>query len=120
MGMSDVAVNNLDGNPWLLRNDGGSRQGWLSLRLEGARSNRSAVGARVTALTETGVQIREVRGGSSYQSTHDLRVHFGLGKARKVKALEVRWPDGSAQKFTDVSGNRRYRLKEGGRLERDK
>ena len=116
----DVAVNNLDGNPWLLRNDGGSRQRWLSLRLEGARSNRSAVGARVTALTQTGVQIREVRGGSSYQSTHDLRVHFGLGKAKRVKTLEVRWPDGSAQKFTGVSGNRRYRLKEGGRLERDK
>ena len=116
----DVAVNNMDGNPWLLRNDGGSRRRWLSLRLEGARSNHSAVGARVTALTETGVQIREVRGGSSYQSTHDLRVHFGLGKARKVKVLEVRWPDGSAQKFTDVSSNRRYRLKEGGRLEREK
>ncbi len=116
----DVAVNNLDGNPWLLRNDGGSRQRWLSLRLEGTRSNRGAVGARVTALTRTGVQIREVRGGSSYQSTHDLRVHFGLGKANKVKSLEVRWPNGTAQRFTDVSGNRRYRLKEGGRLERDK
>ena len=116
----DVAVSNLDGNPWLLRNDGGSRQRWLSLRLEGGRSNRSAVGARVTALTRTGVQIREVRGGSSYQSTHDLRVHFGLGKARKVESLEVRWPDGTAQRFTDVSANRRYRLKEGGRLERDK
>ena len=116
----DVAVSNLDGNPWLLRNDGGSRQRWLSLRLEGDRSNRSAVGARVTALTDTGVQIREVRGGSSYQSTNDLRVHFGLGKAKKVKSLEVRWPNGSAQRFTDVSGNRRYRLTEGGRLERDK
>lgn len=116
----DVAVNNLDGNPWLLRNDGGNRKRWLSLRLEGSRSNRSAVGARVTALTGTGVQIREVRGGSSYQSTHDLRVHFGLGDAGKVQSLEVRWPDGTAQRFTDVSGNRRYRLKEGGRLERDK
>ena len=116
----DVAVSNLDGNPWLLRNDGGSRQRWLSLRLEGDRSNRSAVGARVTALTDTGVQIREVRGGSSYQSTNDLRVHFGLGKAKGVKSLEVRWPNGRAQRFTDVSANRRYRLKEGGRLERDK
>jgi hypothetical protein len=47
-------------------------------------------------------------------------VHFGLGKAKKVKSLEVRWPNGGAQRFTDVSGNRRYRLKEGGRLERDK
>jgi len=116
----DVAVSNLDGNPWLLRNDGGSRRRWLSLRLEGVQSNRSAVGARVTALTETGVQIREVRGGASYQSTHDLRAHFGLGKAKKVKSLEVRWPSGSAPRFTDVSANRRYRLKEGGRLERDK
>ena len=114
----DIAVNNLDGTPWLLRNDGGSRQGWLSLLLEGVQSNRSAVGARVTAEMETGLQIREVRGGSSYQSTHHLRVHFGLGRAKRVKALEVRWPGGSVQKFLKVSGNRRYRLKEGGRLER--
>ena len=115
----DVAVNNLDGNPWLLRNDGGSRQRWLSLLLEGVQSNRSAIGARVKAETPTGMQIREVRGGSSYQSTHDLEVHFGLGKAKQVKSLEVRWPNGAVQKFTKVSGNRRYRLKEGGQLERN-
>ena len=114
----DIAVNNLDGNPWLLMNKGGNKQAWLSLLLEGVRSNRSGIGARVTASTSTGNQIREVRGGSSYQSTHDFRVHFGLGNTKIVKTLEVRWPDGSIQKFNQIAANVHYRLKEGGELKK--
>ena len=114
----DIAVNNLDGNPWLLMNKGGNKQAWLSLLLEGVRSNRSGIGARVTASTSTGNQIREVRGGSSYQSTHDFRVHFGLGNTKIVKTLEVRWPDGSIQKFNQIAANVHYRLKESGELKK--
>lgn len=114
----DIAVNNLDGNPWLLMNEGGNQQAWLSLLLEGVRSNRSGIGTRVTAATSTGNQIREVRGGSSYQSTHDFRVHFGLGNTKIVKTIEVRWPDGSIQKFNQIAANVRYRLKEGGELKK--
>jgi len=114
----DIAVNNLDGNPWLLMNEGGNQQGWLSLFLEGVRSNRSGIGARVIASTSTGKQIREVRGGSSYQSSHDFRVHFGVGNTNEIKNLEVRWPDGSTQKFNQVSANVHYRLKEGGKLQK--
>ena len=114
----DIAVNNLDGNPWLLMNEGGNQQAWLSLLLEGVRSNRSGIGTRVTASTSTGNQIREVRGGSSYQSTHDFRVHFGLGNTKIVKTIEVRWPDGSIQKFNQIAANVRYRLKEGGELKK--
>ena len=114
----DIAVNNLDGNPWLLMNKGGNKQAWLSLLLEGVRSNRSGIGTRVTASTSTGNQIREVRGGSSYQSTHDFRVHFGLGNTKIVKTLEVRWPDGSIQKFNQIAANVHYRLKEGGELKK--
>ena len=114
----DVAVNNLDGIPWLLRNRKGSQAGnWLLLSLEGTRTNRSAIGTRVTLETGEGKQIREVRGGSSYESTHDFRVHFGLGGLETVKKLIVRWTDGTTQDFENLSVNRVYRLKEGGELE---
>ena len=114
----DVAVNNLDGVPWLLKNQKGSQAGhWLLLSLEGTRTNRSAIGARVTLETAEGKQMREVRGGSSYESTHDFRVHFGLGRLETVKKLTVRWTDGTTQSFEDLSVNRAYRLKEGGELE---
>ncbi len=114
----DVAVNNLDGVPWLLRNRKGSQAGnWLLLSLEGTRTNRSAIGTRITLETGEGKQIREVRGGSSYESTHDFRVHFGLGGLETVKKLIVRWTDGTTQDFENLSVNRVYRLKEGGELE---
>ena len=117
-GDMDVAVNNLDGVPWLLRNQKGNQAGnWLVLSLEGTRTNRSAIGARVTLDTTDGTQIREVRGGSSYESTHDFRVHFGLGPLKTVKRMSVRWTDGTTQSFENVAANRSYRLKEGGELE---
>ena len=114
----DIGINNLDGAPSLLRNDGppGGRR-WLILSLEGARSNRSAIGARVTVETEEGSQMREVSGGSSYQASNDLRVHFGLASAGRVRLLRVRWPGGEVQTFHDVDADRHYRLREGGRLE---
>ena len=114
----DVAVNNLDGVPWLLKNQKASEAGnWLLLSLEGTRTNRSAIGARVTLDTAEGKQIREVRGGSSYESTHDFRVHFGLGQLKTVTRMTVRWTDGTTQSFQNLAVNRTYRLKEGGELE---
>lgn len=114
----DVAVNNLDGNPWLLRNDGGNKRGsWLQLALTGVRSNRSAVGARLTVESDQGLLIREVSGGSSYQSSNDLRVHFGLGTRESAKSLTVRWTDGSSQTFKNVETRQFYRLTEGGELQ---
>ena len=114
----DVAVNNLDGVPWLLKNQKGSQAGnWLMLSLEGTRTNRSAIGARVSLETAEGKQMREVRGGSSYESTHDFRVHFGLGRLETVRKLTVRWTDGTTQDFENLAANRLYRLKEGGALE---
>ena len=114
----DIGINNLDGPPSLLRNDGpqGARH-WLILELEGVRSNRSAIGARVTLETETGRQMREVSGGSSYQASNDLRVHFGLAAAARARLLTVRWPSGEIQRFRDVGADRHYRLREGGKLE---
>ena len=114
----DVAVNNLDGVPWLLKNQKASEAGnWLLLSLEGTRTNRSAIGARVTLETAEGRQMREVRGGSSYESTHDFRVHFGLGRLKTVARMTIRWTDGTSQSFENLAVNRTYRLKEGGELE---
>ena len=114
----DVAVNNMDGRPSLFRNEEGNRNGhWLVLTLEGVQKNRSAIGTRVMVENSGGRQIREVRGGSSYQATNDLRLHFGLGASDKVEKLTVTWGPGQVQSFHNLAADRRYRLKEGGTIE---
>jgi hypothetical protein len=90
----DVVVNNLDGPPTLLRNDGGGGNGSVLVKCVGTKSNRSAIGARVRVVSGGRSQIREVMSGSSYYSQSDLRLHFGLGRADAVDTLEVVWPSG--------------------------
>lgn len=99
----DVLVNDLDDAPLLLRNDGGSRAGhWLTLRLVGdpaRRSPRDAIGS-VVFLTAGGARQRaEVASGRSHLSQSDLRVHFGLGAARRVEGVEVRWANGPTVEY---------------------
>ena len=114
----DVAVNNLDGQPWLLQNEQGNQVGnWILLTLEGVQSNRSAIGARAYVRIGSKTQMREIRGGSSYQSTHDFRVHFGLANAKNIDTLTIRWVDGTVQEFQNIKANQFYHLKEGGTLE---
>jgi enediyne biosynthesis protein E4 len=77
----------------VLRNEGGHAAGrWITLRLAGTRSNRDAIGARVIVTAGGRRQIEEVRSGSSYLSQNDMRLHFGLGAADRVEAIEIRWP----------------------------
>jgi hypothetical protein len=103
----DVIVNELDGAPSLLRNDGGAQAGnWLKLKLTGTKSNRNAVGARVTVRTGALTQVDEIRAGDSYLSHSDWRLHFGLGKARVVEEVTIRWPRGKVEKLTKVAANR--------------
>lgn len=109
----DVVVNNLDGPPTLLRNDGGARNNWLLVQLQGKKSNRSAVGARVTAKAGEQRWIREVRTGASYLSQNELRLHFGLGSVQELDALEVRWPSGTVDRLSDAGVNRILRVAEG-------
>jgi hypothetical protein len=90
----DVLVNNLDGPPTLLRNDGGSGHRSILVKCVGTKSNRSAIGARVRVTRGDRSQIREVMSGSSYYSQSDLRLHFGLGSAAAADAVEVSWPSG--------------------------
>ena len=113
----DVAVSNMDGRPSLYRNEAGNQNGhWLVLTLEGVRKNRSGIGTRVIVENSGGRQIREVRGGSSYQATNDLRLHFGLGESNKVEKLTVRWGPSQVQTFQNLAADRRYHLKEGGTI----
>ena len=98
----DVLVNNLDGPPTLLRNDGGNRQNWILIKCIGSRSNRSAIGTRVRVSSGTHRQMDEVRSGSSYYSQRDFRLHFGLGPAAKADIVELSWPSGVTETFRDL------------------
>jgi hypothetical protein len=103
----DVIVNDLDGPPMLLRNDGGSKAGnWIKLQLAGTKSNRNAAGAKVELKAGGLTQIDEVHAGDSYISHSDWRLHFGLGKAATVDEITVRWPSGKTEKLTKVAANR--------------
>src|SRR6185503_19939884 len=90
-----LAVNN-NGPADLLQNGGAPATNAVLVRLVGTASNRSAVGARLRATVGTATQLREVKAGSSYLTQHDLRAHFGLGAARQIDRLEIRWPSGKA------------------------
>jgi hypothetical protein len=109
----DVIVNDLDGPPMLLRNDGGAQAGnWIKLQLAGTKSNRNAVGAKVELKAGGLTQIDEVHAGDSYISHSDWRLHFGLGKATTVDEITVRWPSGKTEKLTKVAVNRVMKIVE--------
>ena len=98
--------------PSLLRNDVTGGGHWLKVKLVGVKSNRSAIGARVTARYGNRVQAQEVLSQSSFYSANDLRLHFGLGEAETAD-LEIRWPNGSKEKLTKVAANRLITVREG-------
>ncbi|HXV75932.1 MAG TPA: CRTAC1 family protein [Candidatus Polarisedimenticolaceae bacterium] len=110
----DVFLTALDDAPQLLRNDS-PRAGrhYLTLRLIGQTSNRDGVGARVTTTIGSSQLIRERKGGGSYQSASDPRVHFGVGSATVVDRIEVRWPSGVADVLSDVPVDRELTIVEG-------
>jgi enediyne biosynthesis protein E4 len=109
----DVVVNNVHARPDLFRLDSQTGAHWLTLRLVGTRSNRSAIGARVRLFSGGGMQLQEVRGGGSYFSQNDLRVHFGLGRWAAIERLEIRWPSGLEEEWKTVDVDRIVTLTEG-------
>ncbi|MDH3497206.1 MAG: CRTAC1 family protein [Gemmatimonadota bacterium] len=102
----DVFIVNNGGPAILLRNDGGNRQRWLGVALEGTKSNRFGVGARVRLVAGGTIQVREVGAQSSYLSQNSLIEHFGLGTANGVDTLEIRWPSGTRQIVSAPAPNR--------------
>ncbi|MDE0014217.1 MAG: CRTAC1 family protein [Candidatus Poribacteria bacterium] len=109
----DIVVSNVGDRIDILRNDGGDGSGnWINLKLIGSVSNRAAIGTRVLLTAGTSHQVREVQSGSSYLSQNDLRLHFGVGTQETVE-LEIRWQNGTVQRFEDVRVNRFLKIVEG-------
>ena len=124
----DALVLNMNDVPSLLRNEGGNQNNWIKIKLIGTKCNRTAIGARVRVVTGNHAQIDEVHSGASVMSQSDLRLHFGLGQAKVVELIEVKWPtlvvdkNGNngklaevpqVEKFTNVAANQIITIKEG-------
>jgi hypothetical protein len=105
-GAVEVLINNQNAPPTLLRQTGRTANHWITLKLTGTRSNRSALGARVRVVAGGLVQADEVRSGGSYLSQNDLRLHFGLGGAERVDRVEIEWPSGARQVVREVRADR--------------
>jgi hypothetical protein len=109
----DIVLNNLDGAAQVLRNEGGSANNSVLVKLVGVKSNRGGVGARVKVVAGDLMQVDEVRSGDSYLSQSDTRLHFGLEKRTKVDLIEIRWPSGAVERVTGVAANKIVTIKEG-------
>ena len=107
----DILIVNLNEPPSFLRNDLGGNNRWLKVKLAGTKSNRSAIGARVTCSYAGKRQAQEVTAQSSFYSSNDPRLHFGLGEAT-VADLEIRWPSSPAQILRGVKANQIITIKE--------
>ncbi|MEP7304994.1 MAG: CRTAC1 family protein [Acidobacteriota bacterium] len=114
----DLLVTN-NGQPAdLLRNDGGNRGHAVLVRLIGRTSNRDGIGARLRAAVGPQIQTREIKAGSSYLGQNDLRAHFGIGQAKAIDRLEVRWPSGHVDVVEHLDADAIITLTEGGGLRR--
>ncbi|HWI66952.1 MAG TPA: CRTAC1 family protein, partial [Nitrospiraceae bacterium] len=109
----DIATNNRGDFPSLLRNDGGNANNWLTVQLVGTKSNRDGIGASLKLTSEGFVQVDQAKGGMSYMSASDPRIHFGLGKRAKIASLEITWPSGQVDRLTSVPINQIITVKEG-------
>jgi hypothetical protein len=112
-GNVDIAVLNVGDPPSLLRNKNADGYHRVLFHLVGTKSNRAAIGARVTIRAGGVTQFGEVRGGGSYLSQNDLRLHFGLGSVPKMDSVEVRWPNGEIEKLGSLSADVIYTIVEG-------
>lgn len=112
-GAVDVAITNVNDLPDLFRLTSDPANHWITLKLVGT-PNQNAIGARVRLVAGGAEQWQEVRGGGSYLSQNDFRIHFGVGAAERVDRIEVRWPDGRKETWTDVPVDRFHTLKQGG------
>ncbi len=108
----DILIMNLNEPPSLLRNDVSGTGHWLKVKLIGTKSNRSAIGARVTAHYGGKIQAQEVLSQASFYSANDLRLHFGLGAAEKVD-LDIRWPNSGNERISNVAADHLVIVREG-------
>ncbi len=108
----DILIVNLNEPPSLLRNDLSGKQNWIKVRLQGVKSNRSAIGARVLVRYGGKVQAQTVLSQSSFYSCNDPRLHFGLGSFA-IADIEIFWPNGLRERFGQLAANQLVTFKEG-------
>ena len=114
----DVLVINKNQKPTFLRNDGGNRRNWLTIRTQGVESSRDGIGAKIFVITGDVKRVFEVRGSDSYLSSNDMRVHVGLGDAESAD-LEIRWPSGQRDRHEAATSGKFYLAIEGKPLKPD-
>jgi enediyne biosynthesis protein E4 len=127
-GSLDAIVNCVNAAPQLLRCISTQSRSWVKIRAVGTKSNRTAIGARIKVVAQTGspllnakpgaalTQIEEVRSCNGYYSANDLRIHFGLGDAKKIDLVEIRWPSGTVDTLRNLDVNLLYVVEEGGKI----
>ena len=111
-GRIDIVVTRLNEKPMLLTNVSEGSGHWIMLRLEGTRSNRDGIGARVHLVTASGEQWNRVTTSVGYGGSSDRLVHFGLGSDSAVESIGIEWPSGVRQTLRNVPANRYYEIKE--------
>jgi hypothetical protein len=109
----DILISTNNGPAYLFRNDGGNSNHWLRVKTVGTKSNRDGIGAVVRVRSASGVQWQTVHSGSSYCSQSELPLTFGLGRDTKVDSLEIEWPSGTKQRFTNLDANQFLAVEEG-------
>jgi enediyne biosynthesis protein E4 len=112
-GNVDVVVYNIGAPPSVFLNESKTSNHRVLFRLVGAKSNRAAIGARMTVITAKMTQIDEVHGGGSYLSSNDTRLHFGLGQDSVMTKVEVQWPSGKKDVLNNVAADALYTVVEG-------
>jgi enediyne biosynthesis protein E4 len=112
-GNIDFVVFNVGAPPSVFLNVTRNANHRVLFKLEGTKSNRAAIGARVTVSSATRSQIEEVRGGSSYLSSNDQRLHFGLASDTVMDKVEIRWPNGNTEVLHNVAADAIYTIVEG-------
>jgi hypothetical protein len=117
-GNIDIVVLNGGEPPSLLINRTVSANHRVLFKLIGTKSNKAAIGARVTVKAGTLTQFSEVRGGASYLSQNDLRLHFGLGANEKMDEVTIRWPNGESEVLRDLAADFIYTVVEGAGIQR--
>jgi len=108
-----AVISNMNARPSLLVNQVHNANHWVEIRTVGTASNRDGIGARITLKAGKRTLVDEVRSGSSYDSSSDMRVHFGLGAAGKIDDLQIRWPSGLVERFPGLVVDSIHTLREG-------
>lgn len=111
-GVLDVVVANQRGPLLVYKNTVAPGEDWIEFQLEGAKSNRSAIGAQITLSWNGQEQIQEVSGGSGFAAQNDRRLHFGLGKNPRIEKAIIRWPSGKSQILPGLLPDKLYKIEE--------